>query len=280
MTGYIGIGGTAKKVKNIYVGVGGVAKKVKKGYIGVNGVAKLWYSALPTLKELFSTVHYYATNAGAATTNIQSVNISRIGTWYSILSRGGALCIAKTIIMQDTSLPAGNLTGEYENLVSFAASGVSSISAEAYSNGQYITIEMTSRGRGVHVALNFDDTYPDEVITYVLQNAPKECLRYYNSSTASPSSGSGVEYSAAEAAAKKGYLWAAWPANTTPTNANSSFAKCSTPSNGIFSVSDGTSTTTINKLIVNNGNIYPSSDGSAIARTRCYSLFRFEDVDT
>ena len=45
MTGYIGIGGKAKKVKNIYVGVGGVAKKVKKGYIGVNGVAKLWYSS-------------------------------------------------------------------------------------------------------------------------------------------------------------------------------------------------------------------------------------------
>lgn len=45
MTGYIGIGGTAKKIKNIYIGVGGVAKKVKKAYIGVGGVAKLWYTS-------------------------------------------------------------------------------------------------------------------------------------------------------------------------------------------------------------------------------------------
>lgn len=55
MTGYIGIGGTAKKIKNIYIGVGGVAKQVKKAYIGVGGVAKQWYSSsLPTLAELFS----------------------------------------------------------------------------------------------------------------------------------------------------------------------------------------------------------------------------------
>ena len=43
MTGYIGIGGTAKKIKNIYIGVGGTAKQIKKAYIGVGGVAKLWY---------------------------------------------------------------------------------------------------------------------------------------------------------------------------------------------------------------------------------------------
>lgn len=45
MSGYIGIGNTAKKIKNIYIGVGGVAKKVKKAYIGVGGVAKLWYTS-------------------------------------------------------------------------------------------------------------------------------------------------------------------------------------------------------------------------------------------
>ena len=42
---YIGVGGVARKVKNIYVGVDGVARKVKKGYIGVNGVARLFYSS-------------------------------------------------------------------------------------------------------------------------------------------------------------------------------------------------------------------------------------------
>lgn len=55
MTGYIGIGGTAKKIKNIYIGVNGVAKQVKKAYIGVGGVAKQWYSSTPpTLSELFT----------------------------------------------------------------------------------------------------------------------------------------------------------------------------------------------------------------------------------
>ena len=42
---YIGVGNSAKKIKNIYIGVNGVAKKVKKAYIGVNNVAKLWWSS-------------------------------------------------------------------------------------------------------------------------------------------------------------------------------------------------------------------------------------------
>ena len=54
MTGYIGIGGTAKKIKNIYIGVNGVAKQVKKAYIGVGGVAKQWYSSAPSLADLFA----------------------------------------------------------------------------------------------------------------------------------------------------------------------------------------------------------------------------------
>ena len=41
---YIGIGGTARKVKGIYIGVDGVARRVKKAYIGVDGVARLCYS--------------------------------------------------------------------------------------------------------------------------------------------------------------------------------------------------------------------------------------------
>lgn len=42
---YLGVNGTAHKVKKAYVGVDGVARKVKKGYIGVNGVARLVYSS-------------------------------------------------------------------------------------------------------------------------------------------------------------------------------------------------------------------------------------------
>lgn len=37
---YVGVGGTAAKVKKLYVGVNGVARKVKKLYVGVNGIAR------------------------------------------------------------------------------------------------------------------------------------------------------------------------------------------------------------------------------------------------
>ena len=74
MTGYIGIGGTAKKIKNIYIGVGGTAKKVKKAYIGVGGVAKLWYSSgytwekyttVPGYREVFTPTVGYVTTRDA-----------------------------------------------------------------------------------------------------------------------------------------------------------------------------------------------------------------------
>lgn len=37
---YVGVDGTARKVKKLYAGVGGTARKVKKGYVGVNGTAR------------------------------------------------------------------------------------------------------------------------------------------------------------------------------------------------------------------------------------------------
>ena len=42
---YIGVDGTAQKVKKMFVGVEGVARKVKKAWIGVDGVARLFYSS-------------------------------------------------------------------------------------------------------------------------------------------------------------------------------------------------------------------------------------------
>ena len=42
---YIGVGGKARKVRNLYLGVGGKARKVKKAYVGVGGKARLFYSA-------------------------------------------------------------------------------------------------------------------------------------------------------------------------------------------------------------------------------------------
>ena len=41
---YIGVGGTARKVKKIYFGVGNTARKVKKAYIGIGGIARPFFS--------------------------------------------------------------------------------------------------------------------------------------------------------------------------------------------------------------------------------------------
>ncbi len=37
---YIGVNGTARRVKKIYIGIDGVARKIKKAYIGIGGVAR------------------------------------------------------------------------------------------------------------------------------------------------------------------------------------------------------------------------------------------------
>lgn len=50
--GYLGVDGTARKLKSLYVGVDGVARKVKKAYIGVDGKARLWYQAGVPLSTL------------------------------------------------------------------------------------------------------------------------------------------------------------------------------------------------------------------------------------
>lgn len=43
---YLGVGGVARKVKNLYIGINGVARKITKGYIGINGVARQFYTAI------------------------------------------------------------------------------------------------------------------------------------------------------------------------------------------------------------------------------------------
>ena len=44
MSGYIGVGNTARKIKGLYVGVNGVARTVQKAYVGdASGKARLWY---------------------------------------------------------------------------------------------------------------------------------------------------------------------------------------------------------------------------------------------
>ena len=40
---YMGIGGSARKIKQVYIGVDGVARAVKKGYIGIDGIARAFF---------------------------------------------------------------------------------------------------------------------------------------------------------------------------------------------------------------------------------------------
>jgi len=61
---YIGVGGVARKIKNIYIGVDGVARKVKKAWIGVNGVARLFYSSEPSY---YTTLSNMSTGTGSST---------------------------------------------------------------------------------------------------------------------------------------------------------------------------------------------------------------------
>ena len=54
--GYIGVNGTAKKIKKGYVGVGGTAKTIKKGYMGIGGVARpIWAGGVGKL-EYYGTI--------------------------------------------------------------------------------------------------------------------------------------------------------------------------------------------------------------------------------
>lgn len=100
MTGYIGIGGTAKKIKNIYIGVNGVAKQVKKAYIGVGGVAKQWYSSAPDYAALFADANveaFVGHNDSSATTKSFQFSKSYYGDTplYILDFHGLGFCIGK-----------------------------------------------------------------------------------------------------------------------------------------------------------------------------------------
>lgn len=82
---YIGVDGTARKIRSLYVGVSGVARKIKKAYIGVGGVARLIFksgSGTPGFYGATPTVAYTA----------HSVAASSVGS-YGIFT-GGATATA------------------------------------------------------------------------------------------------------------------------------------------------------------------------------------------
>ena len=97
---YIGLNGSAKKIKNIYLGVGNSAKKIKKAYIGVGGVAKLWWKAPLSYKSIpISTYMYCDREFGpfiAHNTNYIIMNDqggSSLDYHYGCLNRNGVFTV-------------------------------------------------------------------------------------------------------------------------------------------------------------------------------------------
>lgn len=66
---YIGVGNTARKIKNIYIGIGGGARKVIAAYIGVNGVAKKWWPTKPPIPDVAPSLSSARNYASAGTIN-------------------------------------------------------------------------------------------------------------------------------------------------------------------------------------------------------------------
>ena len=78
---YIGVNGTARKVKNIYLGVSGTARKVKKGYIGdANGKARLFFQASSGLVK-------YSGNVSSLSNPREVLSATTVGD-YALFSGG------------------------------------------------------------------------------------------------------------------------------------------------------------------------------------------------
>lgn len=61
---YIGVGGKARKIKNIYIGVNGKARRVARAYVGVGGKARQWWGIKPGLKRTIDIYSPYVTHNG------------------------------------------------------------------------------------------------------------------------------------------------------------------------------------------------------------------------
>ena len=142
---YVGIGGTAKKVKKIYVGVGGVAKKVKKAYIGVGGVAKLWFNSSPVLTKSTASIALSGGRAGTYARNRGTVFNNQ-----AILSSGAANTSNAYIELISASLTKTSLksSGTYTygtqdaRLSSYAIIGGNYSASNRY--GRYVSLSTSN----------------------------------------------------------------------------------------------------------------------------------------
>ena len=84
---YVGINGTAHKIKDIYVGVNNIAHKVVKGYVGVNGVAHLFWDGGGSQGDVWdywiSVPGYFLDSYGWSWNDVLQEDVWRkIGTYH------------------------------------------------------------------------------------------------------------------------------------------------------------------------------------------------------
>lgn len=138
---YVGVDGTAHKVKKAYVGVDGVARKVKKGYVGVDGVARQFFSSgefiqYGLLSATLPTAVYGLAGAsigGKAIFAGGSTKGSFIPTLYDTATLvDGALTVSS---IERLSVAAYNMTGVNTKTRAFFVGGTKK--TDSYHSGTY-----------------------------------------------------------------------------------------------------------------------------------------------
>ena len=148
---YIGLNGSAKKIKNIYLGVGNVAKKVKKAYIGVGGSAKLWWKSDPSFKII---------NTGLMASYSQSFYGQQIwttpnhafcysGTKWFVMNKN------ETVNVMEISPESAGRPSSYKN----SGYGQGSVTTGSYIIGQTLSTESDANDAdGYRYAYAIDDS--------------------------------------------------------------------------------------------------------------------------
>ena len=136
---YIGVGGTAQKVKKGYFGVDGVARKVKKAYLGVDGVARPCWSGGGKLA-------YYGT--------ITPLSQARYGL-EAIAIGSYALALGGY---------SSNVVDAFDPALTRSTPTVLSVARDAFGTASVGDYALAMGGRGKSSALNTIDAY-DSALT-------------------------------------------------------------------------------------------------------------------
>lgn len=197
---YLGVAGTAHKVKKMYVGIAGKARKVKKGYIGVNGVARQFYAGNT---KYFGTILQKQSSNTSQTFNQRELStgalIGTVAIPVTPIASGPLLCVdrywlgkgrmpnAKTKVQAVTLEPDtfailstfeslyNNYDFPFYSLVGGASTIVGGMSGRAY------YVEKTDTITGAHVATLGQYYYSGTNAQPVTQNSFTFASRTHNS---------------------------------------------------------------------------------------------------